>query len=82
MKGFKLILSLSALLALHISEVKAQAGYAEDALRFSQFGSTGSARISALGGSGNALGGDISNIHNNPAGLGFYQNSEFSFTAG
>tara|TARA_R110002096_G_scaffold156741_5_gene321428 strand:- start:6329 stop:7795 length:1467 start_codon:yes stop_codon:yes gene_type:complete len=82
MKGFKLIISLSALLAIHISEVKAQAGYAEDALRFSQFGSTGSARISALGGSGNALGGDISNIHNNPAGLGFYQNSEFSFTAG
>lgn len=81
MKGFKLILSLSALLALHISEVRAQGGYAEDALRFSQFGSTGTARINALGGTGNSLGGDLSNIHQNPAGLGFYQNSEFSFTA-
>jgi hypothetical protein len=81
MKGFKLILSLSALLAFQYGEAMAQSGYAEDALRFSQFGSTGTARISALGGTGNSLGGDLSNVHINPAGLGFYQNSEFSFTA-
>ncbi|WP_146948126.1 OmpP1/FadL family transporter [Cyclobacterium qasimii] len=82
MKGFKLILSLSALAAFHINDVKAQSGYVEDALRFSQYGSNGTARITSLGGTGNSLGGDLSNIHNNPAGLGFYQNSEFSFTAG
>jgi len=82
MKGFKLILSLTALLAFHLSDVKAQSGYVEDALRFSQYGSTGTARINSLGGTSNSLGGDLSNIHNNPAGLGFFQNSEFSFTAG
>jgi hypothetical protein len=82
MKGFKLILSLSALLIIHTVHVKAQSGYVEDALRFSQYGSTGTSRITALGGTNNALGGDISNVHGNPAGLGFFQNSEFSFSAG
>ncbi|NHE57647.1 OmpP1/FadL family transporter [Cyclobacterium plantarum] len=81
MKGLKLILSLAVLSIIHVQHSTAQSGYVEDALRFSQFGSTGSARISALGGTQNALGGDISNVHGNPAGLGFFQQSEFSLTA-
>jgi long-subunit fatty acid transport protein len=58
----------------------AQIGYFEDALRFSQFNSNGSARIMGLGGTQMSLGGDISNIHGNPAGLGFFRRSEFSFS--
>jgi long-subunit fatty acid transport protein len=57
-----------------------QFGYYKDALRFSQFGSTGSARIIGLGGAQMSLGGDISNIHTNPAGLGFFRRSEFTFS--
>ncbi len=81
MKGLKLILACLAVLAFNVPILKAQSGYVEDALRFSQYGATGSARINAIGGTQNSLGGDISNVHGNPAGLGFFQNSEFSFTA-
>ncbi|MCR9017448.1 OmpP1/FadL family transporter [Aquiflexum gelatinilyticum] len=66
---------------LGTSTVLAQFGYYEDALRFSQFRSTGSARIIGLGGAQMSLGGDISNIHTNPAGLGFFRRSEFSFSS-
>jgi long-subunit fatty acid transport protein len=58
----------------------AQFGYFEDALRFSRFQSTGSARIMGIGGTQMSLGGDVSNIHTNPAGLGFFRRSEFSFS--
>jgi len=65
---------------LGTSTVFAQFGYFEDALRFSEFRSTGSARTIGLGGAQMSLGGDISNIHTNPAGLGFFRRSEFSVT--
>lgn len=52
----------------------------EDALRYSQYNATGSARIMGIGGSQFAIGGDVSNISGNPAGLGFFRKSEFSFT--
>jgi long-subunit fatty acid transport protein len=55
-----------------------QFGYYQDALRFSEFRSSGSARIMGLGGTQMSLGGDVSNIHANPAGLGFFRRSEFS----
>ena len=51
----------------------AQSGYFEDALRFSQSFPAGSARIMAIGGTQWSLGGDVSNIAGNPAGLGFFQ---------
>ncbi len=60
----------------------AQSGYVEDALRFSNHQNTGSARVTAIGGTQNSIGGDISNVHGNPAGLGFFQRSEFSLSAG
>jgi long-subunit fatty acid transport protein len=69
------------LIFLGSSSVFAQFGYYEDALRFSQFRSNGSARIIGLGGAQMSLGGDISNIHTNPAGLGFFRRSEFSFSS-
>jgi hypothetical protein len=56
------------------------AQYANDALRFSQtqYGST--ARFTGLGNAGTAVGGDLSSIGTNPAGLGLFSKSEFSFT--
>ncbi|HLW19893.1 MAG TPA: hypothetical protein VKX33_06205, partial [Cyclobacteriaceae bacterium] len=50
-----------------IGETYAQGGYFEDALRYSQYKSSGSARIMGLGGAQTSLGGDVSNIHENPA---------------
>ncbi len=56
------------------------AQYNQDALRFSrsQHGST--SRIKAIGNSSIAVGGDASAISNNPAGLGFFNSSEFSLS--
>jgi len=56
------------------------AQYTSDVLRFSQpeFGAT--ARFKGLGGAQTALGGDISSLSANPAGLGFFTKSDFSFT--
>ncbi|NVJ85702.1 MAG: outer membrane protein transport protein [Algoriphagus sp.] len=60
----------------------AQSGYFEDALRFSQNFPAGSARVMALGGTQWSLGGDVSNIAGNPAGLGFFRKSEASISLG
>jgi hypothetical protein len=54
--------------------------YAESALLFSRTQPTGSARIQALGGTQVALGGDYSSALSNPAGLGMFNRSEFTFT--
>ncbi len=54
--------------------------YGEDALRYSQAKTSGSARMQALGGGYSALGGDATNAYSNPAGLGFYNRSELSIT--
>ena len=43
-------------------------------------GNYGSARSQAMGGAFTALGADLSNAYTNPAGLGFYNRSEFSGT--
>ncbi|MEP5613817.1 MAG: outer membrane protein transport protein [Cyclobacteriaceae bacterium] len=57
-------------------------GYYRDALIFSQsntlYGST--ARIQGIGGASVALGGDLSSISSNPAGLGFFNRSVFTIT--
>lgn len=61
--------------------IYAQSGvYAGDALRFSRtdYGST--ARFKGLGNAQISLGGDISSIGGNPAGLGMFTRSEFSIT--
>ena len=51
-----------------------------EALRFSQVYHSGTARFSAMGGAFAALGGDASTLTYNPAGIGVYRGSEFSFT--
>ncbi|HEY9045561.1 MAG TPA: hypothetical protein VIN08_06675 [Ohtaekwangia sp.] len=54
--------------------------YAESALLFGRTQPAGSARILGLGGTQIALGGDYSSALSNPAGLGMYNRSEFTFT--
>lgn len=51
-----------------------------DALRYSQHTIGGTARSVAMGGAFGALGGDFSSLSHNPAGLGLYRSSEFTFT--
>lgn len=55
-------------------------GYHEQALMFSNYNYTGSARIQGLGNTQISLGGDMSSALSNPAGLGFYNRSELSLT--
>ena len=50
------------------------------ALRFSQYNPFGTARYAAQGGAIGALGGDFTSVVTNPAGLGLYRSSEFSFS--
>jgi len=53
---------------------------ADDALRYSQQFYTGTARFMSMGGAFTALGGDISSLSQNPAGLGVFRSSEISIT--
>ncbi|WP_111670432.1 OmpP1/FadL family transporter [Algoriphagus litoralis] len=67
---------------LTITGAFAQSGYFEDAYRFSRSNPAGSARIIGIGGTQYSLGGDVSNIAGNPAGLGFFRSSEASISLG
>ena len=58
----------------------ATAQSAIDALRFSQSSLAGSARYVSMGGAFGALGADMSAISTNPAGIGVFRRSEFSFS--
>jgi len=58
------------------------AQYIENALRFSQPNTFGSARFQGMAGVNVALGADVSSIAGNPAGLGFFRKSEWSLSAG
>jgi hypothetical protein len=60
--------------------VSGASGYEEIALLSSFTDITGSARMLGIGGAQMSLGGDMGSILANPAGLGFYNRSEFSFT--
>ena len=53
-----------------------------DALRYSWYTSSGTARQQAVGGAMTSLGGDISAVFVNPAGLGFYKTGDFVLTPG
>lgn len=57
-----------------------EAQNAMQALRYSQYNLFGTARYAAQGGAIGALGSDLSSVITNPAGLGFYRSSEFTFT--
>ncbi len=53
-----------------------------DAIKYSSKGLYGTARSLAMGGAFGALGGDISGVSTNPAGIGVYRSSEISGTFG
>jgi len=53
-----------------------------DALRYSQSDIIGTARYVSMSGAFGALGGDMSAINVNPAGIGVYRSSEFSLSPG
>ncbi|MDX1628807.1 MAG: hypothetical protein R3345_08920 [Fulvivirga sp.] len=83
MKELSKLIMISLSLVWLIQPLQAQ----QDILDFSnlvfQMSNTnpgGSARITGLGGAQTALGGDISSVSSNPAGLGFFNRSEFSIT--
>jgi len=78
-KNFRIL--LTAILLLVFAAAHAQ-DYTESALLFSRTMPAGSARILGLGGSQTALGGDYSSAVSNPAGLGMFNRSEFTFSLG
>ena len=65
---------------LLITNLSMAQSYVAEALLFSQTIPGGSARIQGIGGAQIALGGDYSSALSNPAGLGMYNRSEFTFT--
>lgn len=75
----KNILFTSLLVSALTYSAKAQ--FVGDALTFSQENNGGTARFKGLGNAKTALGGDISSITGNPAGLGFFRQSDISVTA-
>jgi long-subunit fatty acid transport protein len=52
----------------------------DDALRYSQIFYNGTARFMSMGGAFTAVGGDLSTLTQNPAGLGVFRSSEISIT--
>ena len=57
-----------------------QYGYYKDVVKFGQYFNSGTARVQALGGATASLGGDVSSITINPAGLGFFNKKVFSIS--
>lgn len=78
MKKIKGLL-LAAIIMLSAGGLKAQT-YSEAAAMFSRTRTAGTARILGMGGAQVSLGGDMSSSWSNPAGLGMFNRSEFSFT--
>ena len=52
----------------------------DDALRYSQVFYGGTARFNSMGGAFTAVGGDISSLSQNPAGIGIFRSSEFTIS--
>lgn len=69
-----------SLLLFLFSTALLSAQNAGDALRFSTFNVTGTARFAGTGGALTPLGSDFSVLSTNPAGLGWYRSSEFVAT--
>ncbi len=60
----------------------AMAQLPEDVLKYSWGPINGSARINAVGGAIGSLGGDITSLYVNPAGLGFYKTTDITISPG
>lgn len=66
-----------ALLLVNMLTINAKSQSPEDALRYGWYTQQGTARAMALGGTIGTLGGEISSLFVNPAGIGMYKNREF-----
>lgn len=73
----KYIICLVALTAIGKSSF---AQYAKDAVRFSTAQTGTTSRVKAIGGANVSVGGDLTSVSGNPAGLGFFTRSEISIT--
>jgi len=71
---------LLAITIIVLSSITLLAQNEIDALRYSTHNLSGTARYSAMGGAFGSLGGEFSSLSSNPAGIGMYQFSEFTFT--
>lgn len=69
---------ITGLSALSAAGLMAQS--AVDALNFSQYDMKGTARFMGMAGAFGALGGDLSSLSQNPAGIGVYRNNDIGFT--
>jgi hypothetical protein len=82
----KKLITISIIFSLAIIRINAQFSlgapnfYYIDGLKNSQYYYGSTARVMALGGAFASLGGDLGSISINPAGVGVYRSSEFSFT--
>ncbi len=65
-----------------LSVLMANAQNENDALRYSMTTFGGTSRYTAMGGAFGALGGDLSALSSNPAGIGLYRKTEFNFSLG
>src|SRR5690606_2668921 len=74
------IKTISILASLLLAATISQAQYLEDAIRFSQPENSSTARFKAIGNASTSLGGDLSSITGNPAGLGFFNTSDAGLT--
>jgi len=79
MKRF-LIISVLITLNFKLGTLNSFAQNEVDALRYSQITYGGTSRYMSMGGAFGALGGDVSVLSTNPAGIAVYRKSEFTFT--
>ena len=73
----KKVIILSVLLGFTFAS---QAQTFEDAVQFSRIQNWGTARSAGMAGAFGALGGDLSTLSANPAGIGVFRKSEISIT--
>ena len=73
---------LSLFILIHMTFWSVQAQNETDALRYSKFDYSSTARSLGVGSSLSALGADFSVLSVNPAGLGWYRNPDFVITPG
>jgi hypothetical protein len=76
----KLLFTISIFLIAITSTYSQSLGYQDLGILFSQNDEIGSARFTGMSGAFGALGGDISSININPAGIAIFNNSAFSGT--
>lgn len=76
----KKIFIIAILFASTFTSYSQSLGYQDLALIFAQDDQNGSARFTAMSGAFGAIGGDVSSMNINPAGIAVYNNSAFSGT--